>query len=94
MGHLLRSPASKPLTRNGLRARRQARTTRNPVSSFWLHSRRMPPPAHLIIGGGIAGAATAYFLARRGAGSVLVLDREERLVGIVTDTDLLDYLCS
>ncbi len=26
--------------------------------------------------------------------SVLVLDREERLVGIVTDTDLLDYLCS
>jgi len=26
--------------------------------------------------------------------SVLVLDREERLVGIVTDTDLLDYLCN
>ena len=26
--------------------------------------------------------------------SVLVLDEEERLVGIVTDTDLLDYLCS
>ena len=26
--------------------------------------------------------------------SVLVLDRDERLVGIVTDTDLLDYLCS
>jgi acetoin utilization protein AcuB len=26
--------------------------------------------------------------------SVLVLDPEERLVGIVTDTDLLDYLCS
>ncbi|MEN8183789.1 MAG: CBS domain-containing protein [Myxococcota bacterium] len=26
--------------------------------------------------------------------SVLVLDGEERLVGIVTDTDLLDYLCS
>jgi CBS domain-containing protein len=26
--------------------------------------------------------------------SVLVLDRAERLVGIVTDTDLLEYLCS
>ena len=26
--------------------------------------------------------------------SVLVLDQEERLVGIVTDTDLLDFLCS
>lgn len=26
--------------------------------------------------------------------SVLVLDREDRLAGIVTDTDLLDYLCS
>lgn len=26
--------------------------------------------------------------------SVLVIDREERLVGIVTATDLLDYLCS
>lgn len=26
--------------------------------------------------------------------SVLVVDREERLVGIVTDTDLLEYLCS
>jgi CBS domain-containing membrane protein len=26
--------------------------------------------------------------------SVLVIDREDRLLGIVTDTDLLDYLCS
>ena len=26
--------------------------------------------------------------------SALVLDREDRLVGIVTDTDILDYLCS
>lgn len=42
---------------------------------------RMAAPEHvspdfLIVGGGIAGAATAYELARRGAGSVLVVDRE------------------
>jgi len=39
----------------------------------------MPPPDYLIIGGGIAGAATAWFLAQRGAGSILVLDREPEL---------------
>jgi D-arginine dehydrogenase len=39
----------------------------------------MPPPDYLIIGGGIAGAATAWSLAQRGAGSILVLDRESEL---------------
>ncbi|MCA8979205.1 MAG: FAD-binding oxidoreductase [Planctomycetes bacterium] len=39
----------------------------------------MPSPDFLIVGGGIAGAATAWFLAQRGAGSVLVLDREAEL---------------
>lgn len=39
----------------------------------------MSSPDFLIVGGGIAGAATAWFLARRDAGSVLVLDRESEL---------------
>ena len=39
----------------------------------------MPSPDFLIVGGGIAGAATAWFLARSGAGRVLVLDRETTL---------------
>jgi glycine/D-amino acid oxidase-like deaminating enzyme len=34
---------------------------------------------HLIIGGGVAGAATAWFLAQRGARSILVVDREAEL---------------
>lgn len=39
----------------------------------------MSSPDFLIVGGGIAGAATAWFLAQRHAGTVLVLDRETEL---------------
>lgn len=40
-----------------------------------------PPASTLIVGGGIAGLATAWWLGRAGAGSVRLLERDSQLAG-------------
>ncbi len=48
----------------------------------------MPEPSVVIIGGGISGLATAFYLGRRGVSSVLI-EKSNRLGGLIK-TDILE----